>query len=1384
MATTLKTQSQTGAAPLGSADIARAIITPLASLKLTVFLLILAVAVVFIATLDQTRADVYDVKMKHFENAFVAVPFQTFFVPRWFPDMQNVPGTFYIPSGFTILILMLANLAAAHILRFKLQAKGGKLLVGIVAAIVAGLVTWAVIFNGHSADGTQTKPPIPYTQMWMLMQAGLFGLAVASAIGFFTLSKDRTAERIVLGSAALAGGLVLGLTVYLGQKGYIGDSAMRILFQLSQATIAALVSYAACLLLFRRKAGIVLLHLGVAGLMANEIYVTMTNDEQRITIIEGETASHAIDVRATEMAFFDVSDPEFDHITAIAGSRLVGQQDVTDEKLPVDVRCVEYFPNSDIRRVTSPKKNLATTGVGTAFEAYKLPSTAGTDSEQTVDFASAYVELKSKTDGKVLGTHLISQHISERRSDSIQVDGKEYRLGLRFKTQYKPYSLKLNDAERTNYIGTQTPKSYSSEVTLTDFRTDVSSDQKIWMNNPLRYSGETFYQSGMNKLDDGRELTILQVVTNHGWMVPYVCCMFTVVGLIAQFGSTLLGFLEATRKRELREFELTMRKFEVNAENTEGKDPPTGLNADLTKAETSVPVAELAYTPPKPSWAVAWLPTAILVGIMGIWVAGELFKSGTGSVVRDEMRLDLLGQVPIAMNGRVQPLDSFARNTVRQLNKREYVLDANEEKQPAIRWLADTVFEADGYLDYRLFRIEDLNILNALELPAAFPGKRGTFRYTFGELLDAEPALRELIPDRDEKDPKSWSQFQKRLYSVAQKMQQVYGAKMAFGAADSGDEDLMFRLERAGKMVSSPLIPLIVPVDDEEKPWESFIEMQNRVWLSELAERFESDSTQSLAQALIEKEVLPGLREDTIRQRIFERIVTDPDFIELMKQQDSQADPRVLAERMLQNWDAMPASLKDPLVATEGPLVDAMISPQIPKFVSVMEGQLAVINGSSGEISNENSELTGLLSTLRSDYLEGNAEGFNSSLETYLANVNQNPPSGMKPIRMKTEGFYNWFSPFFVAMIVYLVAFFASTFAWIGWRKSWNRAAFFLISLALAIHFFGLISRIVISGRPPVTNLYSSALFVSAAMVVLMLLVELFTKIGMGNLMASLGAFLALMWAWSMTIIDGDTFTVMVAVLDTQFWLATHVVIISIGYAATFGAGLLGAAFLLGSLFSPLVKNTRGKIIVGTCGSICIGLMGGVLKTQFWLNQDPVICAFGYVGTFVLGLLGTALQLSALLGPSLKVKTTRRQVSNVIYGVVCFGLLCSFFGTVLGGLWGDDSWGRFWGWDPKENGALMIVLWNAVVLHARWGGVVRERGLAALAVLGNVVVLWSWKGVNAMGVGLHAYAATEDDTVMKMLYLAIAHIVVACLVVIPAGLWMSQPKDEVANLKG
>ena len=104
-----------------------------------------------------------------------------------------------------------------------------------------------------------------------------------------------------------------------------------------------------------------------------------------------------------------------------------------------------------------------------------------------------------------------------------------------------------------------------------------------------------------------------------------------------------------------------------------------------------------------------------------------------------------------------------------------------------------------------------------------------------------------------------------------------------------------------------------------------------------------------------------------------------------------------------------------------------------------------------------------------------------------------------------------------------------------------------------------------------------------------------------------------------------------------------------------------------------------------------------------------------------------------------KSDTNGLMITRMVYGIVCFATLFSLVGTVLGGIWADQSWGRFWGWDPKENGALIIVIWNAIILHARWGGLVRQRGLMALAIFGNIVTSWSWFGVNMLGVGLHSY---------------------------------------------
>ena len=131
-------------------------------------------------------------------------------------------------------------------------------------------------------------------------------------------------------------------------------------------------------------------------------------------------------------------------------------------------------------------------------------------------------------------------------------------------------------------------------------------------------------------------------------------------------------------------------------------------------------------------------------------------------------------------------------------------------------------------------------------------------------------------------------------------------------------------------------------------------------------------------------------------------------------------------------------------------------------------------------------------------------------------------------------------------------------------------------------------------------------------------------------------------------------------------------------------------------------------------------------------------------------------------------------MGQMLYGILCFALLFSFVGTVLGGIWADQSWGRFWGWDPKENGAVLIVLWNALVLHARWGGLVKQRGMAILAVFGNIVTSWSWKGTNMLGVGLHAYGFIEAAIFWLAFFMA-SQLLIMAIGCLPLSCWRSFP---------
>jgi ABC-type transport system involved in cytochrome c biogenesis permease subunit len=182
-------------------------------------------------------------------------------------------------------------------------------------------------------------------------------------------------------------------------------------------------------------------------------------------------------------------------------------------------------------------------------------------------------------------------------------------------------------------------------------------------------------------------------------------------------------------------------------------------------------------------------------------------------------------------------------------------------------------------------------------------------------------------------------------------------------------------------------------------------------------------------------------------------------------------------------------------------------------------------------------------------------------------------------------------------------------------------------------------------------------------------------------------------------------------------------------------------------------------------------MMQAVLDTNFWLATHVTIVTFGYTASLVAGFLGIAYILRGVFTKTLDRPAVQR-LGGMIYGVACFAMLLSFTGTVLGGIWADQSWGRFWGWDPKENGALLVVIWNAMILHARWGGLVKQRGVAVLAALGTVVVIWSWFGTNQLGVGLHAYGGSSSRA-FAITAASVGFTLLGCLGLLPSKYWRS-----------
>ena len=344
--------------------------------------------------------------------------------------------------------------------------------------------------------------------------------------------------------------------------------------------------------------------------------------------------------------------------------------------------------------------------------------------------------------------------------------------------------------------------------------------------------------------------------------------------------------------------------------------------------------------------------------------------------------------------------------------------------------------------------------------------------------------------------------------------------------------------------------------------------------------------------------------------------------------------------------------------------------------------------------ANENQEaMLNSLQMYLANRLSGNNLEMSSALNRYEMALSTFQGINIKVDNLKKETWMNRVNLFYISLGLYLLSFIFLSISWMIKPILLNRVAYLLLISGTIMHGYGIFLRMQIMERPPVTTLYESVIFVSLIIMTLAVLLEYFRKDGLGIFVGSVSGSVLHYVGFSYAA-DGDTLGMLVAVLNSNFWLATHVTTITIGYGASLMAGCVGHLYL--------IQEIRG-------------VNSASLKSIF----------------------------------------------NNLFGITLLALFFTLFGTILGGIWADQSWGRFWGWDPKENGALLIVLWQLMMIHMRLSGLAKPKEFALGMALNNIIVALAWFGVNLLQVGLHSYGF--DDGVARNLFMFIGFEIIFCL---------------------
>jgi len=618
-------------------------------------------------------------------------------------------------------------------------------------------------------------------------------------------------------------------------------------------------------------------------------------------------------------------------------------------------------------------------------------------------------------------------------------------------------------------------------------------------------------------------------------------------------------------------------------------------------------------------------------GMMWVWPAlAELvwFTAGTpafGEAAQvaaptawDAAVVQSLSTLPVQDEGRVKPLSTYAGFRLLKLNGKREVVVGRERLTP-MAWLLDTLFYPEKARTYKVFLVHDSAAMDRIGVAHEGKGKRD--RYSYDELAPGRAELMRLAQQYSAIEPKARQPLEAQIVNLAMNLLDF---EHLAGYFDFARADYPLQ--------ATPHLATLFP------------------------EVSDTPFAQAVGKGQVLNAAFTALREGTVEGVAEDTRSAEMDAIRgLLTKLDDEASHADALALLPPNPDAGSTAewFSPSTLLNAAFLGDAPVDRQVALLASLERvGRSANDAGQFREAVTRFHDEAVALAKERGEYGA-------IPLET---------------LYYRLDLLYWALGLFVLSFVVVAVSWFAPGSPLLYRLSRWAVVPPIVLLVA------AITMRCIIRGRPPVSTLYETILFITAVAAVCALAMEYINRrkvaVAMATILGSMGLFLA----YKYEIKEGvDTMPSLIAVLDTNFWLATHVTTVTMGYSA----GLLASAIAHVYIFSKFLGVRR---------------------------NDP---------------------------------SYYQSIMRMTYGAVCFGLVFGTLGTVLGGVWANDSWGRFWGWDPKENGALMIVLWGPAVVHARAAGDLGPWGIHLSAAAGSLIVAWSWFGVNLLGVGLHSYGFTS-----------------------------------------